>query len=37
MDSTFLGDAIEVEPARIAAPRQIDNDRGIDGRVSAHA
>jgi hypothetical protein len=37
MDSTFFGDAIEAELARIAARRQIDTDRGIDGRVSAHA
>ena len=32
MDSTFFGDVIEADPARLASPRQIETSRGI-GRV----
>jgi hypothetical protein len=34
MGSTFSGDVIVADPARIATLQQVDTDRGIDGRVS---
>jgi hypothetical protein len=36
MGSTLFGDATSVNPAGAAAPRQIETDRGIDGRVSGY-
>jgi hypothetical protein len=33
MGSTFFGDAVAVDPARSAPPRQLKSYRGIDGRA----
>jgi hypothetical protein len=33
MGSTIFGDATVADPARPASPRQIETNRGIDGRV----